>query len=512
VQFRFIDHILDVERRELRRGSKLVSLEPQVFDLLAYLITQRDRVVSKDDLLNAVWDGRVVSDATLASRIASARRAIADNGGAQRLIRTIHGRGVRFVGELLDDPPAEPRPAPPQPLLGRPLLVVLPFSNLGNDPEQEHIADGITEDITTAVGCARWFLVIGRNSAFAYKGRTVDLQQVGRELGVRYVLQGSVRRAGGRLRITAQLSETETGTQVWARRYDEAWENVFELQDRIAESVAAAIEPELRDVEIVRALRRPPGDLNAYDHYLRAAERFYRAPQDSAAERLREIRGSLALYPDYAPLHALAAQCLVYYVTQGYSDDRARDCTAGAYHARTAVALDNNDPNVLAMAGHALGYHAHDWETSIRLLERALAVNPSSAFAHMYAGWGHIYGGVAEQALYYLDRSLQLSPIDRHGFLNTSGKAIAFTMLGRYEEAVSWGRRAVQEEPGWTSGYRPLAASLAQLGRLEEAQAVMRQLLEREPHYRISKSQAHFKQGEGLRRYTDGLLKAGGPP
>ena len=487
---------VDVAARTVSRADGTrVALGSRALELLLLLARADGAVVPKSVILDSVWPGLIVEENNIQVQVATLRRALGEHW-----IVTAPGRGYRLAASRAAEPVAE---------LSRPVLAVLPFANVGGDPEQEYVADGITEDITTAVGCARWFLVTGRNSAFAYKGRNVDLKQVGRELGVRYVLQGSVRRAQGRLRITVELAETETGTQVWAQRFDGAWEDVFELQDNIAQSVAAAIEPELRDAEIARAQRRPPSNLSAYDLFLRAMARFYRATQGGMKERLRDLEEAIALDPNYAPAHALAAQCLVYYVIQGYSDDTARDKAEGANHARTAISLENGDPLVLYMSGHALGFHACEWETSVHLLKRALVLNPSSALGHTYAGWSHLYAGLAEQAVGYFDQALWLSPIDRRGFLNSSGKALALTMLGRYEEAVSWAQRAVQEEPNWTSGYRPLAASLAQLGRQVEAEEVVRKLLQLEPDYRISVSLAHLRPGEGFHRYTGGLIKAG---
>jgi adenylate cyclase len=487
---------LDVASRSVTRADGTqVALGTRALDLLLLLARAAGAVVSKSVILDSVWPGLIVEENNIQVQVATLRRTLGEHW-----IVTAPGRGYRLAA-----PPAGEAVAQPS----RPVLAVLPFANIGGDLDQEYVADGITEDITTAVGCARWFIVTGRNSAFVYKGRNVDLKQVGRELGVRYVLQGSVRRARGRLRITVELAETEAGTQVWAQRFDGAWEDVFDLQDNIAQSVAAAIEPELRDAEIARAQRRPPSNSSAYDHFLRAMARFYRTTQGGMRESLQALKEAIALDPAYAPAHALSAQCLVYYVIQGYGDNRARDCAEGAQHARTAIALDNGSPLVLCMAGHALGFHAREWETSVHQLERSLVLNPSSALAHTYAGWAHCYSGSAEQALGYFDRALLLSPMDRRGFLNSSGKGLALTMLGRYEEAVSWAQRAVQEEPSWTTGYRSLTASLAQLGRQSEAIAVARQMLQLEPNYRISVSLAHLRSCEGSHRYTEGLIKAG---
>src|SRR5262245_30995650 len=280
MQFLFEDHVLDVDRRELRRGAQRVALEPQVFDLLVYLVRNRDRVVSKDDLIEGVWDGRIVSESTLTSRITAARKAVGDNGNEQRLIRTVPRKGIRFVGDAREAQMSAAKPgspaaigdakgAPTLALPDKPSIAVLPFQNLSGDPEQEYLADGVVEDIIMALSRMRWLFVIARNSSFTYKGQAVDVRQVGRELGVRYVLEGSVRKAASRVRIAGQLIDAATGTTLWADRFEGALEDIFDLQDQVATSVVGAIAPTLERAEIERAKRKPTESLDAYEHYVR---------------------------------------------------------------------------------------------------------------------------------------------------------------------------------------------------------------------------------------------------
>ena len=272
----FGDHRLDIERRELRRGAQRIEVEPKVFDLLVFLVRNRGRVVSKDDLLEAVWDGRIVSEFALTTRINAARRALGDDGASQRLIRTFNRKGVRFIGEVTETSDEAPRPhEAPDPRLpaDKPSLAVLPFQNMSGDPEQEYFADGMVEEITTAISRFPWLFVIARNSSFTYKGKAVDVRQVARELGVRYVLEGSVRKAGNRVRITGQLIDAATGAHLWADRFDGSLDDIFELQDEVASRVVGAIEPRLRLTEIDRASRKPTENLDAYDLYLRALAR-----------------------------------------------------------------------------------------------------------------------------------------------------------------------------------------------------------------------------------------------
>jgi TolB-like protein len=277
----FGDYEIDIDRRELRRARAPVHVEPQVFDVLVYLVQNRDRVVSKDDLITAVWAGRIVSESTLTSRINAARKAIGDSGGDQKFIRTIPRKGLRFVGTVharpdsvepdgrpTDEANASPRAVPPLP--DRPAIAVLPFINMSDDTEQDYFSDGISEDIITALSKLRWFFVIARNSSFTYKGKAVHLKQVAEELGVGYVVEGSVRKSGERLRITVQLNDVTTGSHVWAERYDRSLSDVFAVQDEIAEAIVAAIEPQLYAAESFRAKRKTPDSMDAWDLVMRA--------------------------------------------------------------------------------------------------------------------------------------------------------------------------------------------------------------------------------------------------
>ena len=279
MRYLFEDYALDTDRRELRRGGTLVAIEPQVFDLLAYLVQHGDRVVTKDDLFTAVWNGRFVSESALTTRINAARTALGDDGKAQRLLRTLRGRGVRFVGDVRvsrDATSSTTAEAPPTLTLpDRPSIAVLPFANLSGDPEQEYFADGMVDDILTALSRVRWLFVIARQSSFIYKVRAADVKQIGRELGVRYVVEGSVRKSGNRVRIVAQLIETETGAHIWADRYDGDLRDIFALQDEITERIVAAVELNVQAAEIRRARAKPTDSLTAYDLYLRALPSYF---------------------------------------------------------------------------------------------------------------------------------------------------------------------------------------------------------------------------------------------
>ena len=320
VIYLFEDLSLDVDRRELRRIGELRPVEPKVFDLLVHLIANRDRVVSKDDLIAAVWGGRIVSESTLTSSINAARSAVGDSGAAQRLIKTLPRKGLRFVGairEQLADAVDLSRPALALP--DKPSIAALPFRNMSGDPDQEYFADGVTEDLITGLARIRWLYVIARNSTFAYKHRPIDVKQVARELGVRYVLEGSVRRAGNRLRISAQLVDATTGGHHWAETYDRDLGDMFVVQDDITRSVAATIEPHLLAAEGVRALSRSSDDLDAWDLVARAQMYIWRMTSADNETAIAALQQAVEAYPDYAPAQSLLGYCPVFARTWGGS-------------------------------------------------------------------------------------------------------------------------------------------------------------------------------------------------
>src|SRR5215813_12119711 len=302
LRYHFEDCTLDTDRRELRRPDGPVSVEPQVFDLLEFLVQNRDRVVSRDTLIEAIWAGRIVSESALTTRINAVRSAIGDTGEEQRLIKTFPRKGIRFVGVVREEAvkPVSASRAEPIALPEKPSIAVLPFTNMSGDPEQDYFADGMAAEIITALSRCSWLFVIARNSSFTYKGKAFDLRQVGRELGVRYVMEGSVRRAGDRLRILGQLADATTGTHLWADRFDGDMSDVFDLQDRITESVVAAIEPRLQLAEIERLKRSPAANLDAYDLLLRAQQLEYEFTAESLAAALRYLDQALAIDSAYA--------------------------------------------------------------------------------------------------------------------------------------------------------------------------------------------------------------------
>jgi TolB-like protein len=527
VRFLFGDYTLDVQRRELKCGMEPVQVAPQVLDLLEFLIRRRDRVVSKDDLIEGVWGGRIVSESTLNSQINAARKAIGDNGEQQRLIRTMPRKGLRFVGEVVEaaavgaqasvSRPAMPGVgATPGPALpDKPSIAVLPFHNLSDDPKQDYFADGIVEDIITALCRIRWLFVIASNSSFAYKGGAFDVRQVGRELGVRYVLEGSVRKAAQQVRITAQLVDAATGTHHWADQFDGAVEDIFALQDRVTAHVVGAMSPKLEQAEIERAKRKPTDSLDAYDYYLRGLAHVHQIGRDATDEALRLFMRAIELDPGFASPHGVAAFCYVVRKINGWTTDYARDVAEAERLARRAANLGKDDAVALAFGGLALGYVAGDLEGAVALIDRALALNPNLATAWYASGTVRAFrGGEPDVAIEHLARAMRLSPLDPLMFSMQGVTAFAHVFAGRYDEAAAWAEKAFWMRPNVLATLRVAAVSNAFAGRLEEARRAVARTLELVPDMRISNVKERigiFRRAEDYGKYVDGLRKAGLP-
>src|SRR5262245_18618627 len=385
MRFVFGDHALDPDRRELVRGSDAIAVGPQVFDLLVHLVRNRERVVTKDNLIDAVWGGRIVSESTLTSHINAVRKAIGDTGDEQRLVRTIARKGYRFVGDVREADAAEraqpamhPEPfAPAIVLPDRPSIAVLPFLNLSGEPAQEYFVDGVVEDIIAALSRISWLFVIARNSSFTYKGRAVDVKQVGRELGVRYVLEGSLRKSADRVRITGQLIDTATGVNLWGERFEGRIDDIFELQDQLTEDVVGAISPQLERAEIERAQRKPTESLDAYDLYLRGVAHLHHGTREAVDEALVLLYKAIERDPAYAAVYGAAAWCHFWRKINGWMSDRAREIAEGARLARRAVELGKDDAVALTRGGHALSHFTSDLDVGVALLDRARMLNPN---------------------------------------------------------------------------------------------------------------------------------------
>ena len=523
MQFLFADCVLDPDRRELTRAAKTVAIGPQVFDLLLYLIQNRDRVVSKDQLLDAVWAGRIVSESTLTSHINAVRKAIGDNGEAQQLLRTVPRKGFRFVGDVtegqsesasskVEEVSADFSRASTA-LPGKPSIAVLPFQNMSGDPEQAYFADGVVEEIITALSRIRWLFVIARNSSFTYQGRAVDVKQVGQELGVGYVLEGSVRKAADRVRITGQLIDATTGAHLWAERFEGTLDDIFELQDRVATNVAGAIAPQVELAEIERAKSKPTASLNAYDCYLRALAHLHRGTRESVEAALPLFQRSIELDGEFAAAQAMTAWCYFWRKVNGWSTDGPKEIAEGVRLARRAVELGRDDAVALTRGGHALAHLAGDLDSGIALLDRAIYLNPSLASAWFLGGFLRTWHGESESAIEHFERAMRLSPVDPELYRMQAGIAMAHLFAGRLDDASAWAERAYRNLPSFLMVVAIMAATHALSGRQDEARKALDQLRTLDPALRISNLEnwLPIHRPEHLAIFADGLRKAGLP-
>lgn len=404
---------------------------------------------------------------------------------------------------------------PPLTLPDKPSIAVLPFQNMSGDPEQEYFADGMVEDIITALSRFKALFVIARNSSFTYKGRAVDVKQVGRELGVRYVLEGSVRKAGNRVRITGQLIDAATGAHLWAERFDGGLDDIFDLQDQVTQSVVGAIAPALEKAEIEHAKRKPTGSLDAYTVYLRGLAQFYRISNRQAnAEALRLFNDATELDPDFASAYGRAAACYAYAIGNGWVSRTPNEIAEVTRLTRRAVELGKDDAIVIASSGWALSHFVHDLEAAAGLIERALVLNSNLAEAWLWGGWVKIWRGEPELAIERFARAMRLNPLDPRVSGMRSGTAHAHFFLGRYDSAASWAAMALQDTPDHQSALRIEAASDAMAGRLEQASESVARLRQLNPTLRISNLRevlGPYRHAESFARYEEGLRRAGLP-
>jgi len=523
--YRFDGFELDLDRFELRKQGTPVAVEPQVLSLLALLVANRERLVSKDELLEAVWGGRAVSDAAISSRIKSARQAIDDDGQAQRLIRTVHGQGFRFVGDVAEAGPAAPAasaaPAPPAPAPAgalapphRPTIAVMPFINLSDDPEQEYFSDAVAQDVLSALAKHRWLNVVARNTSFGYKGRSVDARTLAAELGVDYVVEGSVRRFGRRIRVAAQLVDATTGTQVWAERYERDFEDVFAVQDDITERIVARLEPEIGFAERQRVARGPRTNLHAWDCFHLGLAHFFKFTGEDNLEAQRLLQRSRELDPRFGEAHAWWAYAVV--LGMVYWDTEPTPERLDEALAATATALDLDDRNAVFYALKARVQLARGEYASARAgNETAIEMNPTLAAAHCGLADTLVYEGRYDEALARFEKAVDLSPNDPQRWAFLTYGALALIFKGDYEAAVRWTERAaaIPNCQYWTLAHR--AVALASLDRRDEARAAVDLLLARRPGFslRFAEQKLFYLKREDQRRfYLDALARAGVPP
>jgi TolB-like protein/class 3 adenylate cyclase/Tfp pilus assembly protein PilF len=422
-------------------------------------------------------------------------------------------RVFRIAAPAIGLPTQSARPALALP--DKPSIAVIPFTNMSGDPDQDYFADGMVDDIITALSHFKALFVIARNSSFTYKGRAVDVKQVGRELGVRYVLEGSVRKAANRVRIIGQLIDTATGAHLWANRFDGGLGDIFDLQDQVAESVVGAIAPAVEKAEIERANRKPTESLDAYALYLRGLARLYQfANRQANGEALRLFNNAIELDPDFASAYGCAADCYVYAKSEGWISVTAKEITEVKRLAQRAVELGKDDAKALAASGWALAYVVGHLGEGAALIDRALVLNSNSADAWNFGGWVKNWLGEPESAIERFARAMRLSPLDPWAMGMRSGTAHAHFFLSRYDEAASWAAMALQDNPNHQGGLRIAAASNAMAGRPEQAHRAVARLRQLNPSLRVSTLKnvlGPYRHTEDLSRYQEGLRQAGLP-
>ncbi len=539
MQFQFSNHVLDAGLRELTRGGEAIAVEPQVFDLLIYLVENRDRVVSKDDLIESIWNGRIVSELTLTSRINAARTAVGDSGKGQAVIRTIARKGFRFVGQLRDAPasrstprdalmsqpvtsPSQVKPAElPQfdispsaipaslPPLDRPAIAVLPFVNISDEGEQVHFSEGISEDIITALSKLRWFYVVARNSSFSYKGKAVHLRQIGEELGVGYVVEGSVRKDGDQVRITAQLNDVVTGSHLWAERYDRSLADVFAVQDEITQAVVAAIEPQLYAAENFRARRKTPDNMAAWDLVMRALQHYWRVTRQDNLAAQALLEQAIAIDPGYGRALSLLAACHIFAAHMGW-EELAKAVPVGERSALAAIRADSED----AWAHFALAsvfLFKRRFEDSVAEFELALRLNPNFSPARGIYGVALSYRGRWQEGLAAAQQALRFSPRDPFAAIYC-GVAAYCQYIGRnYDEAIRLSREALRHRSDFSGAHRVRTASLGMAGETEAAKAALEGLRRVQPSISLAwlSREMPFERGEDRVHYLEGFGRAG---
>jgi TolB-like protein len=522
LQFHFDSHVLDTDTRELRRGSESIAVEPQVLDLLVYLVENRDRVVSKDDLIASVWGGRIVSDAALTSRIYAARKAIGDTGRDQKLIRTISRKGLRFIGTLnarandnakisavplAEEIKSDLRRAAQPP--DRPVIAVLPFTNMSDDPEQEYFSDGISEDLITALSKLRWFFVIARNSSFIYKGKAVHMKQVGEELGAGYVVEGSVRKNGDRVRITVQLNDVNNGSHVWAERYDRDAADVFAVQDEITEAIVAAIEPQLYAAEHFRARRKPPSSMDAWELVMRAMSHTSQvSPRDQLiAQDL--LQKAIAIDPNNCQALGLLSASYTFAAHMGWAD-ASIVVPLAERAALAAVRIDGED----AWTHFALGaVHliTRRFDDALAEFELALHLNPSFSQAQNYYATALAFCGRWQEASEAANRALRLSPRDTFRALVYGSAALAQYVGGNYEEAIRLSQTAIRLRADYAGAHRILVAAAGISGREDLVANALQELRRAQPNVSRAWILANvpLKSDADRIHYIEGFRRAG---
>ncbi|WP_439402000.1 winged helix-turn-helix domain-containing tetratricopeptide repeat protein [Bradyrhizobium sp. DASA03068] len=542
MKYRFADFEIDPGQHELRRRGSPVHAEPQVFDLIVHLLRNHDRVVSKDELIDNIWDGRIISEAAFSSRINGARRVLGDSGTEQRFIKTLHRRGFRFVGEVEQVPSSDadvvklvPSDAEPENLtqssvkaeisrlgdvvseaikaeaITRPSIAVLPFANISDDPENDYFSYGLTEDIIRLLARNRWLSVISRHSTIGFQGTTVDARKVGAQLGATYVMSGSVRKTDDTVRIATELARAADGQQLWSEKYEFPLLNIFDIQEEMARQIAATIEPELSKVEQQLAARKPPESLDAWDCYQRGLWNLWRftTPGFDIAEEY--FQRSIAADPSFARGHGALSYVNIQRSLYDTPEARGPRLKTALHQARIAVSLDELDCFCHCALGRALCLTRQN-EEAFAAIGLSLELNPSFAQGYFAQGFNLLWCGRQIEAETLLDQATILSPRDSHLWSFHHTRSWAHFSLGEYDIAVEFARRATRQTNATYRAYATLAASLGRLGDEAQASAALADLMDRKSDYTTGTARRELffcRDDRFLVKYTEGLRSAG---
>ena len=515
--YQFEGYTLDPKRCLLRTADCEVELRPKSFEVLLYLVENADRLIPKEELIKAIWPDVVITDDSLTQCVSEARQAIGD--GNQITIKTVPRRGYRFTAPVSrlasgGSAPSVGTGSPADsPLAQRPSIAVLPFDNLSGDPQQDYFSDGIVEEIITALTRTSWMLVIARNSSFTYKGRAVDVKQVGRELGVHYVLEGSLRKSANRVRITCQLIDAVTAMHIWADRYDGPLEDILDLQDQITANLVSAIARQLQRAVIERSRRKPTENLSSYDYFLRGMASFHQWNAEASNDALRYFNKAIALDPEFATAYGMAGWCYVWRIVYGWMLNSEQEYVEAVRLARRAIELGPDDAVALGCGGWVIAYVGRELEAGADFVERARALNPSHAPTWYFGGWISVFLGDPETAILRFEQVMRLSPRDPLTFHTLNGVAWSHFVAGRYDESLAWAERALRENPNCKPALRISAASQALLERPEGAQATIDRMGQIDPDFRVCDLTrvAPFRRPQDLAKFEAALRKAGLP-
>ncbi len=517
MQYRFSDFEIDGETHELRRNGESVSLEPQVFDLLLHLVRNPDRLISRDELIEHIWRGRIVSEATISSRINATRRAIGDDGKTQALIKTVPRRGIRFIGHVepiggdtATAAPSQLADSPSPPLPDRPSIVVLPFQNLSPDAGNAFLADGMTQDLITSLSHIDAIFVIARNTSFSYSDAVTDHRSLAATLGVQYVLEGSVRGKGNQIRVSAQLIEAQTGKHLWADRFDRETQNVFDVEDEITSEIVAALQVTLTDGEMLRIRRRQTDNLQAWACLMGGVQHLRRFTREDNAEAQLLLDLSLQHDPNIAAAWSMLGWTHLVDARLAYSSSSEISLEQAAEFVEKGLELDADDADANSILG-GIRLLQRRFDEAEALCIKGAGLGPSNADCHIWLGFVYVYRGRPEQALTALRKAMRLSPIYPDWYNSIVG--LCYRSLGRPDDALDADRKRLELNPQNPFSHFRMAAVLAECGQWDEARKHVAAALASNPGTSLRQVHASepFEDDKEMERYLDLLRQAGLP-